>query len=268
MNHLIGLLNKILVKIREVRWRILRAFFAFNAQNPVLLNPKYYEDGIITIHIPTFLEDPKFCESYQFGVQTGALAHHRGGIAWRAYINTMFAKKALSVPGLFIECGVGKGLYSRTIAHYLNFQSVNKEFYLLDTFSGIPINQLVESEIGMALKFNHSAYAGNYLHEVKKTFSLYDNIHVIPGILPGSLKKIPFKKKGICYLQIDLNNAFADSEVLKLLFPYISKNGIVIIDDYSYSDEFRQTRIAIDAVADAMNFSIISLPTGQGLIVK
>ena len=183
-------------------------------------------------------------------------------------MNAEFAKRALSIPGLFIECGVGKGLYTATITNYLDFKNTDRKFYLLDTFSGIPLDQLNDSEKNMALRFNNSAYAGNYFNEVKETFSQIKNVHLIAGLLPDSLSEVPFADEGISYLQIDLNNAFADSSVLRKLFPYVTNGGIIIIDDYAYSDEFQKTRNSVDIVAQEMNFTVIALPTGQGLILK
>jgi hypothetical protein len=232
----------------------------------MIMDSKYAEDGIITNHIPVFLEDSQFIDSYSLGVGTGALENHRGGISWRAYLNVKFAEHCLSVTGDFVECGVGKGLYSKTICDYLGFEKSEKNFYLFDTFSGIPIEQLSDSEVKMAENFNAKAYKGNYFEEVKKTFANYNNVHLIEGKIPQSIETFHFPK-GIAYLQVDLNNANAEVETLRLLLKLCNKGAIVILDDFAYSSKFDLSRKLLTDFTLGQGKNIIALPTGQGLLI-
>jgi hypothetical protein len=134
-----NIFDDLLRRIRKFRWRLARVKYAWKLENQMILKPTYAEHGLLTNHIPVFYEDSRFISSYTKGVETGALKHHRGGITWRAYLNTKFAEYALEVHGDFVECGVGKGLYSKTICEYLNFNLLPRKFYLFDTFRGIPI---------------------------------------------------------------------------------------------------------------------------------
>src|SRR5215203_1105620 len=45
---------------------------------------------------------------------------------------------ALHVPGDFVECGVWRGFCSAVLTDYLSFDTIQKSFYLYDTFEGIP----------------------------------------------------------------------------------------------------------------------------------
>ena len=252
--------------IRELRWRAHRARWAFKLSNPLILNPEYAEDGIITNHIAYFLKDPNFLSAYRAAKETGALLNHRGDIRWRTYINISFAKYALKVKGDFVDCGVGKGLYSKAICEYLNFQSLDRSFHLIDTFSGIPISQLHESEINTGQKFNSLAYKGSYLEEVKDTFRVYRNVEIHQGQLPGILNEISFPK-GISYLQIDLNNANAELATLDKLLSHCNPGGVIILDDFAYGREFELSYKLITDFANYKNLNIITIPTGQGLIL-
>ena len=40
-------------------------------------------------------------------------------------------------PGDFVECGVNKGFLSSAIMEYLDWNSLDRGFYLLDTFAGL-----------------------------------------------------------------------------------------------------------------------------------
>jgi hypothetical protein len=253
-------------KLSSLHWRLIRSHYAWNTANPMIMNSKYAEDGILTNHIPAFLEDSKFIDSYSLGVSTGALNNHRGGLSWRAYLNVKFAEHCLSVTGDFVECGVGKGLYSITICDYLGFEESEKNFYLFDTFSGIPIQQLSDAEINTAIKFNEKAYSGKYFEEVKNTFGKYTNVHLIEGQLPESLERVHFPR-GIAYLQVDLNNANAEVETLRRLLKLCNKGAIVVLDDFAYGSEFETARKMISDFTNSNNYKVIVLPTGQGVIL-
>jgi len=57
-----------------------------------------------------------------------------GGSPWPAGV----AQQTKSLPGEFVECGVNRGGMARVVMEYVNFSSMNKKFYLLDTYCGIP----------------------------------------------------------------------------------------------------------------------------------
>lgn len=116
------------------RHALARLRFALRNDSPILMNRTYADDGLITEHVTELLTDPKFMESYQLGAKTGALSQHPGEIHFRAYISCWAAKYASALKGGFVECGVGKGLLSRTIVNYLDFEKLDKKFYLFDTF--------------------------------------------------------------------------------------------------------------------------------------
>lgn len=42
----------------------------------------------------------------------------------------------------------------------------------------------------------------------------------------------------------------------------------MLLDDYAFSNSYRPQKQAFDSLAKELNFNILSLPTGQGLIVK
>ena len=48
------------------------------------------------------------------------------------------AIQALKIEGIFAECGVDTAVTSGTVIKYLDFGNLDREFFLFDTFSGIP----------------------------------------------------------------------------------------------------------------------------------
>jgi hypothetical protein len=53
---------------------------------------------------------------------------------------------------------------------------------------------------------------------------------------------------------------------LEALWPRIPRGGVVLLDDYAYWGHGNQ-KDAMDAAARSLGVEVLSLPTGQGLIV-
>ena len=225
----------------------------------------YVDDDLAANHIFDFLHDEKFINSYNEGKKTGAVK--TGDIHYRAYFACYFSKYASKLDGDFVECGVGKGILSKTIVTYLNFEKINKFFYLFDTYEGIPLKQgKNHAERGMMNFLNTIHFQGNYYDKVCKTFSNYSNVKIIKGMIPDSLRNISINK--VSYLSMDMNNAFAEMEAIKFFWDKIVNYGIVLLDDYATHDGFKEQKISWDKFAKDKNIEILTLPTGQGLIIK
>ena len=65
-----------------------------------------------------------------------------------------------------------------------------------------------------------------------------------------------------------MNNAFAEIEAIKFFWNKIVNYGIVLLDDYAYSDMYEEQRRCWNKFAKDKNIEICTLPTGQGLIIK
>ena len=246
--------------LRKIRILIKGNYF-------VTKTSSYVDDGMAANHVFDFLKDEKFINSYNEGKKTGAIKNHPGDIHYRAYIACYFSKFASKIEGDFVECGVGKGLLSKTIVSYINFENLNKVFYLLDTFEGIPIEQSINSNEKKMMQFlNTTHFDGNYYEDVCKTFSKYTNVKIIKGKIPESLKKTSINK--ISYLSMDMNNAFAEIEAINFFWNKIVKHGIVLLDDYAYDETFIEQKKSWDNFAKKNSLEILTLPTGQGLIIK
>jgi hypothetical protein len=48
----------------------------------------------------------------------------------------------------------------------------------------------------------------------------------------------------------------------------IVSGGIIVLDDYCYSEHYRDQKLAFDAFSQRMNTEVMALPTGQGVIFK
>ncbi len=249
----------------KTRRLIFKFRFALT-NNYKIYSPKYADDGLISEHIVDFMSDETFRQAYERGKNTGAIKSHPGDIHFRAYIACWAATHALNIEGDFVECGVGRGLLSKTIVEYVKFKEVSKKFFLIDTYQGIPIDQGTKSEIDSMEMLNTLHFNSSYLDEVRETFKEYNNVIVIPGKIPQVFSNYSFDK--VSFLSIDMNNSLAESSSLDFFWEKLVPGAVVLFDDYAYGEQFRAQKNAIDKFVEHKQYSVLTLPTGQGMLIK
>ena len=186
-------------------------------------------------------------------------------VRWRAHVAVWAAKQALSLEGDFVECGVFGGLLSLTICEYFKFREAGPTFWLFDTFTGLPVEQLPESEKQAAIKQNRF-YTSDCFELARKNFAPYPNIRIIRGALPGTLSE-PKQLKKIAYLSMDLNNASAERSTIHALWDKIVPGAVIVLDDYGFASHTTQYEMWND-FAKSKGRMVLTLPTGQGLLIK
>ena len=176
-------------------------------------------------------------------------------IAWRRYILACAAYHCAQVEGDFVECGVYRGTGIKTIVDYFGKDNFDKTFWGYDTFDYNPVegHAFVGQEEGL-------------YKEIQARFDGYDNVRLVKGLLPQSLENNSPDK--IALLHIDLNSAEFEIKVLDALFDRVTPGGMVVLDDYEWSGQYRLQKMAEDAWFDARKYRVFPLPTGQGLVIK
>lgn len=222
----------------------------------------YEADGLASIHDHTFLDDPRFRAAYDRGVAAaGDYGWH-----WRVHIGLWAAETAARLDGDFVECGVNRGFLSSAIMKHLDWDSLGKMFYLLDTFEGIDPEQSADEleRLRNAKHIDEGFYVTD-LKAVEKNFAEWKNVRIVKGPVPDTLSEI--SSEIIAFLHIDMNHAAPEVAALRTLWPRIAKAGIILLDDYAYFG-YRPQKEAMDALGEELGFSVASLPTGQGLIIR
>ncbi|MFI5171711.1 MAG: TylF/MycF/NovP-related O-methyltransferase [Chitinophagales bacterium] len=165
------------------------------------------------------------------------------------------------VEGDIVECGVWKGGSSMLAALSLkSLNSFNRHLFLYDTFEGmsnpsdldISVDGDKPAEHWEKISKDDKIFCYSSIDEVKvnlaKTSYPQTNIHFIKGkvedTIPGTL---PQK---ISILRLDTDWFESTYHELKYLFPLLSKNGILIIDDYGH---WKGARTAVDSYFKEMN---------------
>lgn len=232
-----------------------------------VLDCDYKADGLgVRNKDLSWLSDPVFDAAWSKAVDGAKFGW--GGmvpdVRWRAHVAVWAARNGLAREGDFVECGVYTGLLSLTICHALGFQNADKKFYLFDTFEGIPLDGLVGGEKAMAVALNKTTYRDVY-DETTKHFAPFPNAKLVRGLLPGTIDETPLEK--IAYLSVDLNNAASEKPCIERLWPLLVSGAFVLIDDYAFKGHEAQ-RDMWNAFSESVGAPIMTMPTGQGLLVK
>ena len=222
----------------------------------------YNQDLLITYHNHDFIKDPDFMSAYQRGVKACNIDY---GWHWRVHVGLWIASHVKHLDGDFVECGVNRGFLSSAVMTYINWNALNKRFFLFDTFSGLDeryVNE-VEKRKGRLDVFK-PIYTDCY-EEVKANFAEFENIHLIRGSVPDTLSSIDISK--VCYLAIDMNCTEPEIAAATFFWDKLVSGAMVLLDDYAYWGYEAQKK-AFDKFASERGIKILSLPTGQGLFIK
>lgn len=221
----------------------------------------YNQDGLITIHNADFMNDTDFRRAYKQGESLDSW--WQGKIEWRVHVLFWAAKRALELEGDFVECGVNRGGFARSIIEYIDFaQLKDKKYYLLDTFEGL-VDEYVSDE---EKKIGASDYDyKNCYDEVRKTFGKFENVVIVKGAIPETLEQVKTEK--VAFLSIDMNCVAPEIAAAEYFWDKLTSGAAMILDDYGWAKHILQKR-AFDEFAKRKGVDILSLPTGQGLILK
>lgn len=231
-----------------------------NRKVSTMFYPEYSEDGLITNHLHFFSKEKLFIESYNKAFDRKSWFNHN---RWRVHVIIWAASYAKKLEGDFVECGVNTGGMAEGIINYINFEKTNKYFYLFDTYEGIPEKLISENEKKSGINVKHYQ---NVYDDVKNHFNKYKNVKIIKGQIPEILYSTSLNK--ISFLSLDTNVPSVELKALIYLWDKIIINGIIVLDDYCYSDKYRINSEIFNKFEKEKNFKILQLPTGQGIIIK
>lgn len=198
-----------------------------------------------------FQDDIPFMTAYMKWAQTPA---ERGAI-WRLATLAWGARQALRVEGDFVECGCYKGTSARILCDLLDFARLDRRYFLYDLF---------EHNESMP---HHSmaAHGETLVDQVRERFADVPQAVITQGWVPQSLAEA--SPETIAFMHLDLNNAEAEIGALEVLFDRISPGGVLILDDFGWLAYRAQHKAEIRWMAER-GYSILELPTGQGLVIK
>jgi hypothetical protein len=158
---------------------------------------------------------------------------------------------------------VNTGVLSLAICEYVDFNSLQKFFYLFDTFAGIPESQMSGTERPGRLLSN-TKYPDCY-EQTLANFGPFPRAKLVRGLVPDTLATVPIDR--VAYLSIDMNIAYPERKAIEYFWPKLSPGAFVVLDDYGWQD-YEEQRRSMDDFARGAGVQVLALPTGQGLLIK
>lgn len=158
------------------------------------------------------------------------------------------------IPGAFVESGVWMGGSIMAAARTLvEMGDTDRDLYLYDTFEGLPEPGEFDGIAGSDLPADQiyaelNAAAGDkpYLEapidvvraNIVRTGYPSDRIHMIAGLVEDTIPSTAPEQ--IAFLRLDTDWYSSTKVEMETLFPRLSPNGILIIDDYGYLEGARK----------------------------
>ena len=244
--------------------KLIRRLFELTGWTVSKLKPEAYDqDKLYTFHNHDFMTDPAFVRAYQRGVLAADDDYHWH---WRVHVGRWAASGAAKLAGDFVECGVNRGFLASAIMEHLQRDGLGKTFYLMDTFSGIDARFITaEERAGGILERNRSEFYTTSLDTVQKNFAEWEKVQIIAGAIPETLAAVTAER--IAYLHLDMNCTPPEVAAFEHFWHRLVPGAFVLLNDCAYKG-FEPQKIAMDGAARAVDVQIMSLPTGQGLMIK
>jgi O-methyltransferase len=234
--------------------------------------PSYDENGLVTwSQSMDFLRDERFLSAYRRGMASGHNLNMFSGrdgdlrIRWRVAIYCWAARHAARLPGDFVDCGTGTGIYSLAVCHYIDFNATGKCFWLFDTFEGIPEEQISDDERNLGRSDENRARFTPCYERALENFAPYPKAYLVRGKVPDTFATATVSQ--VCYLSVDMNIAHPERAALEHFWPRMVTGGIAILDNYGWLP-YRAQKATLDEFAAQKGAEVMMLPTGQGLLIK
>lgn len=217
-----------------------------------------------------FLGDPRFMAAYRRGMDSGHVIGRSPGsnedihIEWRIHTCCWAAWHACRLAGDFVECGTNTGIMSLAVCEYVDFNRTGKNFFLFDTFAGIPVDQISERERALGRADENAMYPDCW-QIAQQNFAAFPRAQLIRGRVPDTLSSVEIDQ--VCYLCIDMNIAKPERAAIEHFWDRLVVGAPVIFDDYGWL-AYREQKETLDDFARGKGVEIMTLPTGQGLLIK
>jgi hypothetical protein len=244
---------------RFVREALPKAVDGYNrsrfTHNRLILTPRegHAEDQLWSMRGYHFLDDPRFLRAYARAVQATGFDY---AVRWRVHVILWAAEQASRAEGAFVECGTGRGLMASAICEYLDW--TDRSFYLYDTFR--PFFPADDGSQDGGERMGHYADAAQ---AVAENFAEWPGVQLVVGRVPDTL----LDTAPVAFLHVDLNSAAAEEAAVRHFWPRLSRHAVMVFDDYDHP-LYPAERQAARRLAHELGFSVLSVPTGQGIVIR
>ena len=244
--------------IYRVYKQINALFRRFGFGIHLILFPRdFSQDGLVTSRVRTFEDDSEFLLSKQKTIDTIGFDFE---IDWRTNVFLWCLRSTSHLTGWAVELGTGKAWMFTFANNHNDFANLEK-VHLIDRFSSLAVDKGTGIPIPGT---SHSSYSDDP-ESIRNRFHNRKDFIVTQGELPQVLNQLDIDQ--LRFLHVDLNAAAPEVASLKILWPRLVPGAIVLLDDFG-SPEFSDSRLAMIELSKELSFTILGLPTGQGMIIK
>jgi len=193
--------------------------------------PLTYADGVVASRQNCdFVKDERFLRAYQIGEATAGWGVLE--LHWRMHVACSLAFHASRLDGDFVECGVNRG----AMAHDEKAKGLGTRFY------------------------------GESFEAVTQLFAyLGDKVVIVRGPVPDTLPQVDTDL--VAFISIDMNCVNPEIAAAEFFWDKLVQGGVMLLDDYGWPTHEIQKQ-AFDVFARERGVEVLSLPTGQGIILK
>lgn len=191
----------------------------------------------------------------------------------KQYNTIQLLRLVLPLKGCIAECGTFKGLGSFMFCHTLRGHDPEydgKDFHIFDSFEGLSqpeakdvIDDTRIGATGQAYMAAGAFYGG--LDHVRHALREFPAIEFHKGWIPEGFKDLPERQYRFVHIDVDLYQPTRDS--LEYFYPRLCEGGVIVCDDYAHL-QWPGARKALDEYCDPKGIPVLSLTTGQGVIIK
>jgi len=183
-------------------------------------------------------------------------------IEWRTHVLLYFADFAKETPGVFIEFGTGKGWMATAISTSGILDESDKTMYLFDTFEP----EKVDHSSGTRYSTETDPHYATNVDSISPVLLSDKRIICVVGDVNQTLPPQLILFEDIAFVHFDLNSAKIEEFCFRTIYPKLRKGCVIVLDDYGFVNLEKQ-QVIWDNLAIEFNFSILSLPTGQGIAI-
>ncbi len=185
----------------------------------------------------------------------------------RFIINLLLANQVCDLPGSIVETGVWRGGMIAGLSYFLG---ADREFFLFDSFEGLPPAQPIDGERAIIWQqdvtspkyFDNCSASSDFAREIMEK-SGAKNYHIVPGWFEETVPEFSVPEP-IALLRLDGDWYDSTMICLDYLFDQVAKGGIIIIDDYFVWDgcsravhDFLSKRSSIERIQAVENVCYI-----------
>jgi hypothetical protein len=223
------------------------------------LSSGWYQDGLMAWRNTAWRNTAEFKSIYENVVRNVGSDFK---IEWRTHVLLYFASLAKKDTGEFIEFGTGKGWMATAIASSGLLSESDKKMFLFDTFAPEKVDQSSGTRL-IGVTDPHYAIDPD---SISPLLLNDDRIICVVGDVSETLVPNLSRLRDVAFVHFDMNSAAAEEFCFRTIYPNLKKGSILVLDDYAFVNLEAQ-QIVWDRLSLEFDFSILSLPTGQGVVL-